>query len=360
MVRNLTINNHFIPQFYLKNFMDENKELHIYEKQKNIYRKVKNLENTGSKKHLYSIKEKISDKDIEAFWILNPINEIILLKLKIFLNGDFPTELKNENYSTTQEDLFCFYENNFRKVYNHILKNNDFPNFTENYESPANFMFNNLNAFLDRKFYEEKTETPEKKSSKKKTDIPENDYYYFLHYIINQMLRVEYLYNINKKDEITKNISEKHNFSSKNLAALHAHLTSIKIMNTIMFKDLKLLLIENKSKTPFITSDRPVSNTFMHKKTEEELSKTKDLELYFPLSSNFAVLWTENPNYKDTEKITIKKDIEINDFNQITLQNSNNLIFANSEEELRKIINEKPIQNLNNLNSYIIGNQSQR
>ena len=98
-----TKNNHFVPKFYLKNFLNSDGLLYMKDKTNNkIYtKKVSELKKIASRKNLYSIEDKISKEDVLFFKRLStidkkPINSIdekkldrYLYILVHFLNGDF-------------------------------------------------------------------------------------------------------------------------------------------------------------------------------------------------------------------------------------------------------------------------------
>ncbi len=322
-----TKNNHFVPQFYLKNFRNEDSEIFSYDKHQKKYKKTKNLRKIGVQRDLYTITEKISKQEEKDFLKYTDINEKFLSKLVKFLNDDFKSNPSEISYR--QEDLFTLYEHNFIETYHKILERGELPFFKEIKIPASEFMFQKLEQFIDNK------------TSENKTSTIKNKYYDFLYYIINQCFRVEKIFNIHKKDKHFKKIYENENINIKNYVTLFIHSCLPYLLDEMIERNLKLILLKNKTQTPFITSDKPVVNTFTYKYPKNQ--QAKDIEFYFPLSSDYAILYTKEDKYKsiinEKSEILITKNSKITHFNHIILDTSSQFIYGNSEEELRKIVN---------------------
>jgi len=92
-----------------------------------------------------------------------------------------------------------------------------------------------------------------------------------------------------------------------------------------------MVLIVNKSPSSFITGDQPVVNTFSTIKTES------DLEFYYPVSPNLAVLITEKQEYLGIEQLVVNNEDEIKRYNNYIVNNFKEQIYSHSRELLLKI-----------------------
>ena len=182
---NHTKNNHFVPKFYLKSFLNKDnilfmKDLHtdtIYKKTESALKKV------ASKKKLYSIQNKITQIDIETFNKIfrarkpeqnsrNDIKNNFIHTLVSFLNDEmanlfkirlenqieteklfnnyFKDKLNNNGISRNQETLITMYENDFINVYRDILKNKNLPQLNDFSHLP----FQDFSLYIAAKIYD--------------------------------------------------------------------------------------------------------------------------------------------------------------------------------------------------------------
>lgn len=92
----------------------------------------------------------------------------------------------------------------------------------------------------------------------------------------------------------------------------------------------KLVLIDNDSDTPFITTDQPIVNLqagYTNKPPDK-------LELYYPLSPTKAMLLLEMSSKRGDYPLTA---VSVNNYNMMMAMNSYEQIFSNSEEYLNGI-----------------------
>ena len=95
-------------------------------------------------------------------------------------------------------------------------------------------------------------------------------------------------------------------------------------------KGLKPILLKNESDIPFITSDRPVINIY-GKLVEDIKNFDGPFELYFPISSNFAILWSDRKCYEDINELLLNKT-DIYEYNKQMFNNTDNYVFSSKQE----------------------------
>jgi len=93
----------------------------------------------------------------------------------------------------------------------------------------------------------------------------------------------------------------------------------------------RLILLKNETSEDFITCDQPVINTFGVGLVDEP---PEELEFYYPISPNLAVLITEEkPNSHSKISIT---QVDVIEYNRMIANASYTQIFAKSEEMVKK------------------------
>lgn len=96
----------------------------------------------------------------------------------------------------------------------------------------------------------------------------------------------------------------------------------------------KLVIAENISNSPFITSDQPVIN-FLNTETEQ-YDQTMNFGLYYPLSPNLAVFLVEKNVFSSRKKMSFNQSL-VEEFNQIMFDASHEQIYASSETQLQAL-----------------------
>lgn len=102
--------------------------------------------------------------------------------------------------------------------------------------------------------------------------------------------------------------------------------------------EFNMVLLNNSSSIPFITSDQPVLNTFSFE--FKPSSPTTDLELYYPISPSKAILLTKEIEYQSGDFFEIDSQA-VQTYNQIVLDCSFEQVFSNKKELLEEIIAKK-------------------
>ena len=97
-------------------------------------------------------------------------------------------------------------------------------------------------------------------------------------------------------------------------------------------RNYRLVLMENLSDTPLITGDQPTVNTY----AREDGMPPEDLEFYYPLSPQLAMLLTDKVDafYSDRSVIT---STEAEAYNRLILRSAHEQVFSNSEHYLRMV-----------------------
>jgi hypothetical protein len=95
-------------------------------------------------------------------------------------------------------------------------------------------------------------------------------------------------------------------------------------------RNFQIVVLDNDTQVPFITSDQPIINMLTDGKSFDVPEK---MELYYPLSPTQATLYLE----KSTPTGKFNNQVSIDDahrYNQIMLDHSSLRVFSNSEEYL--------------------------
>lgn len=86
-----------------------------------------------------------------------------------------------------------------------------------------------------------------------------------------------------------------------------------------------VVLLDNNSTIPYITEDQPIINTYSD---YTKINKHADnLEYYYPISPNIAILITNDLKYNDNLVKNIDED-EVMKYNQMIKASSQKFIFA--------------------------------
>lgn len=359
---NNTANNHFVPQGYLKNFFDENH--YIYkcdlENSSKIY-EVTNLKKECCRRNLYTVKNKITYKEIEYFCQIAGFNDEVEIdfckRICDYINGDYSNFVfdiclsgipkvywsvfmdyikgfVNDKFiSKSQENIFTtVYENDFFNILNQIIESEstDFIKNDVDLSKISLYLYVKLEAFLHTsalkiiylKMKEKHPSLPSIKNLEeeiKKLKYNTNMYLSLIHYLIIQYFRTEKQINNLKnsllhlkeqwKEKFINNILPDYiekfiEMNEESFIFIFLHLRSIYLVEFLISSGYKLILLKNNTETPFITSDSPSINIFASYIDPFEL-QGDDFEIYFPISPTLALLYTNRKGYKDTEKTKI-------------------------------------------------------
>lgn len=147
----------------------------------------------------------------------------------------------------------------------------------------------------------------------------------FIYYLCVQYMRTNKL-----KSSMVINLSKYKSIDMHKIWNVLSHIFAINMgWNLYIRKDsFKMVLLKNESSKQFITGDQPVINTYA---TGNSYQKQIDnLEFYYPVSPELAILITEKDNYKD-KTLLLLNDEEVEAYNDHILKNSYEQIYASSK-----------------------------
>lgn len=380
-----TKKNHYVPRFYLEQFGDSNSKIYLYDKVKKEIRFVSNPMSIGFENDLYTIKKKLTLKDISLLKKISNVKDSDIIAnttidlLVSFLNDELGklVEITVENrsdaaeltdilkkemietldepdISRNQELLFCEYENSFLPIYNEILASEKISLNTDIGEPLLSYLPTKIVLYvyeaIPKKMVMLHKEVPNIKqeftnlSRKIRSEITSVNLYDFIHYIVIQRLRVPDSFKLfgsfgNDKTEMKNVFESKYGVDVNNFMHLFIHFSSIVLTNSLIANKFKIILIKNKSKTPFITSDNPSVNPYASIKNGESLTNN-EIELYFPLSPKLAVLYSNqciDPDFNAiTNEIEIIDDSKIKYWNDLIAKEATRYIFSDAKAALEK------------------------
>ena len=347
------VNNHYVPQYYLKNFF-HNKTIYYKDIMNNYpVQRSQSAKNLCVEENLYTLHEKISDKDMEQFWDIIGLEDErgkeICISIKKYLNGDFST-LSNslnkfirkiastymdiqEKYSYTQEELYEYYDNLFPTICTDIIKFKQLPPYNKDKYAIDDLMLNlhiycfrcAINSLYngiiekDNITEDEKTDLERQKSLIiKNFEYEQNDYMNVMLYIIVQLLRTNN--SVKKLSSLIEDKSFKEKFSF-----LYIQFMPYIIVSNMVLNKCHIKLIKNYSTIDFITSDNPCIN----------IDNMENLNLYIPISGKLAIKCN---NYNNDNNISeISSDAEILKYNKLIKSKANQYIIGSSSDILDNV-----------------------
>jgi len=370
-----TKDNHYVPRFYLKSFLDKKLYIHYFDKKTQKYYSTQNLKEIAFKTNLYTITNKINEIDIMLFKELfklslsSELEKNFLSWLKAFLNDELKNlftlehkkdkEIENKinevlrnllnepDFSRNQELLFTFYENKFQPIYNKIIETEKLSLETCNAEDATiSYLAYRTLAFIAKMMAKKMSLiTKENKlsdinfSSPVGSDFESDDYLDLVHYLIVQYFRTSKRIDIgrlieplaNKIKEITGKSA-----TSNNIMFLLIHMQSLNIVDKLIQSKYLLILVKNRTKKPFITSDNPVINVYAKLIENFEIQK---FEMFFPITPNLGILYTEDSssysNFNKNEMELIVEDENLIEyFNKLIFSEADRHVFGSSLESL--------------------------
>lgn len=366
---NNTKNNHYVPRFYLKNFLDDDNRIWKLDKTNlKIYHPY-NLNAECSKKNLYTGKNKITKTDVDIIIIRlfeldkRKMQKTTLNHLVVFLNDEigkllninYPkdpniekrlndslnNDLNNNDISRTQELLITeLYENKFLPIYERILNTNsiDFINQTID-DSIALYSCINITKFV-YKYLQIKFEqlTNSRFHNKNIFTIKENTYFDLILYFFLQDLRTcNVIRNLQESLALSR-LQEFVNINNENFSFLTISMLLITIAEKLFYinSPFKFILMKNETNINFVTSDCPCINVYASF-IETRLLQEHEIEFLFPLSQNLALLMTDKICYT-LNNIHIVKDIDMDVYNKTIIKTAQRYVYANSRNLLERYI----------------------
>lgn len=203
--------------------------------------------------------------------------------------------------------------------------------------------------------------------NKKINDFSEEDYILLYSFIVISKSRTQKAANTNKYYmEYFKDVFEKNgikNFTDNPVETVKDLLKApnllemqIALNNMYLLQDLDIVVLENKTRYGFITSDNPVVyyNQFYARRNYNKNYGivAKGLQIFMPLSPKYMVCLYDkdvyNVNY-DNKYIPIISKNEIDNLNKLSTMNSDNQIYFNpylKEKYLKSFKNSKTNSNI--------------
>lgn len=372
-----TKNNHYVPQFYLKSFVDNQGILCYYDKKTDIYYQTKTTEQIAFKRNLYTIKNKITEEDIIYFGKLlalkldTPIEKMFLHHLVALLNDEFKKlftvehkkdkrielqinselerMLNSPDISRNQELLFEFYENKFQPIYLEILATQNLNGLKANKENPTLYLAFQIMSFVLKtmgaklrlivKQYDS-TKICRKKSStiSPKEHFFHNTYFDCIHYLVIQAFRTNKVMNSPRLQGMSIAIQKQtgKTINANNIMFLLTHFHSLNIVGKLIDDNYKIYLLKNKTPLQFITSDHPAVNPYTGIIAENAVPV--GYEIFFPLSPTLALLCSNCCFYNTNNFIiTIDDAQHIRYWNDLIFQKAERYVYGNSENLLKAI-----------------------
>lgn len=224
----------------------------------------------------------------ELFQMFDSVKNLKALLMKGYVEKSISTRMINEVACNTEENLHSMIEKDSAK-YLQLLKNNDTSFYTNN-----------------------------------------NDRFDFLYFISVQYLRTN---NVKQNMISTLHVPKAVNIEAcwNVMKLFYATNMALELSCNITYK---MILLTNNTPISFITSDQPVINTFSIDSLE--MTAPSDIELYYPISPDKAVLISKDKEYNSvagTSEKSISQDSVIS-FNDKMKKVSYNQTYARTSSEL--------------------------
>ncbi|MBN2676026.1 MAG: DUF4238 domain-containing protein [Alphaproteobacteria bacterium] len=374
---NDTVRSHFVWRKYLENFSTDDQIFVKNIKTKETFHT--HNKNVGVKRHIYTIKNKVTPAEQKIFMEYfkksngSPWHDIAESMISFINDDSFSImakyidsshveiikkifKLETPSISLRQEEIFTHYENNFYPVFEKLMNQDisvcsyyEDQNFTDFFELIS---FISMKMFFTRKeiesltnvipkslldlvgFDESKEKVFQKIEDEKNQVFQKNglvnediDKANFLIFFISQYFRTDK--HISKLKEIFKNSPKvPRNINFDNFIYTFIHLRALLLIKNLLREKYHIIYLVNKTDSSFITSDQPIINTysFIAKNLGRELLND-ELEFFYPVSPNLAILFTNRPCYEKIHEINISKD-DIAEYNKVLENKSHNFIYS--------------------------------
>lgn len=154
----------------------------------------------------------------------------------------------------------------------------------------------------------------------------------FIHYLCIQYLRTK-----NMKESAASSVSELGLLDVDKAWNILSHTFSTTLAWSIYAErsQWSSVILENYTPSPFLTSDQPIINTYAA--FGKQVKDHDELELYYPLSPEKALLLTKKPEYKGVPSKSLN-ELEANDYNDIMIDMSHEQIYSFQKEQLEVYI----------------------
>jgi len=341
-----TKGSHFVWRKYIESFSDSSGKVYITDVKSGCVRHDGTMV-TGKKNNIYTLKNKITDFDLDVFCKIFEVDENstdsfvqddlkILKELVGYLNNDFSwllgdsslwekvksdvlAQFDSRALERRQELIFTYYENKFSGIYKKLLNKNtafyndkltDHDNLILGFRAGRNLHTSNffhrmgrealLGIIKDNDLKKAVNEffrgLAEAAFGNLEADFPFSneeftDVYFFLNYICVQHFRTKQYFD--KFNAVANAFNKKSNtkLTDNVLPSLFVHCKPFHMSHRIITKKFGASIIEAVGSTKFITSDQPVINTYGEKRKTTYYDD--EFELYFPLSPTLALILSD-------------------------------------------------------------------
>ncbi|WP_405338011.1 DUF4238 domain-containing protein [Fibrobacter sp.] len=291
----IVYNQHYVPRCYLRAWLGGNGKLECYDKS-NTRTFYPSVENVANEHYFYTAASLTKEQMTFLYdmWIADtqdPLKSLLMGWIKCFsLKDALMAFCKQVNWNAAAN----WYEKNTEEKFYSIIEGK-IPIWREKLES------------FDSTYWSDEDNEIE-----------------FIFWIVLQFIRTPLMQD--KYIEAAKKAGgelEKLSLNTQNVyrlifATRFAH-------NIIMSDDMKIFPFVNKTGIQFITSDQPVVNVCASYKPLGELSYY-DLELYYPISPEIAVLISPKDCYTKWRSIELNQG-QVNAYNQVIEKMSKRFIF---------------------------------
>lgn len=330
-----TRDNHFVPEQYFQNFVFNDSTLYMLNLDKKEIRPIFSFEQICKQRSLYAIYSKITNDDIEFCLSLFKINfedfTIFLTEIANLVNNNIFDNTKQNSVSRNQEFLYTDIENLFfENICGNIINKEEVPIYKNNYNiAPHHYIISEVIARIHSRFDKTSIYT----QNAKLKEYLKVEYYDTIYYLMSQYFRTKKIIS-NLKNTLAKT-AKKHGYNENldNIIYLSIIILPIYYMDIMLSLNYHLVLIKNDTNINFLTSDNPSINTFNN--VFKINSKDYNLEVYFPISSNLAILFTNKKEFESINHIVVNDIEEINKYNTCIIKNAEKYIYSNNKQQLK-------------------------
>ncbi|MCK7632646.1 MULTISPECIES: DUF4238 domain-containing protein [unclassified Shewanella] len=154
----------------------------------------------------------------------------------------------------------------------------------------------------------------------------------FIHYFCVQYFRTK-----NMKENAASSVSELGLLDVDKAWNILSHMFSTSLAWSIYAErsQWSSVILENHTSSPFLTSDQPIINTYAA--FDKQVKDHDELEFYYPLSPEKALLLTKRTEYKGVPSKSLN-ELEVSGYNDIMIDMSHEQIYSFQKEQLEMYV----------------------
>ncbi len=223
------------------------------------------------------------------------------------------------------------------KIFNHIFEARKMLEqhklFDEQWNDFIDVVCNNLEEEIHATIESESTKYLALLLNEDISFINTDDYFDFLHFLTTQYFRT------NKAQSNVLSIADGviENINLEAVWSIVRHIIATNFAwNLYIRRDtMKLYLLKNTTSTELITGDQPIINTFAIGRPANQL--VDNLELYYPLSPNLAILLSDRLLEHKQKTVKLRKQ-DVNSYNEKIAKNSHSQIYSFAQSSLERFL----------------------